>query len=567
MVGGAVAEPTLGARAVRDADAVGAEPWAAKLGSFLDHVFVHASSDGSELSILEDAASIWARGLVVFATFGEMRAEMEYSFRNPAAADAVTRVNAALAKLEPSRKELFAIQADITALQPKVSALGYVRPASRDTGAPIAGWSWDDVFLGRGTHRLVAAVYRGAGTADELAFAMGVLSSYWGNALGSTYVNHCVGTTRRLQRFRERLGRNSVGAWIRDGYLPSPSLAKTAAEIEAGGGAAFPADLLALTSNALEQAYDLGQYAPLPDIELGYVRLLRHLRLLDGFRVPDLPTPSTWAPAQEGLLEVQAVLSAKAGSYPGPSNGAQQTGSPGSAGSEDKRSDLEKAACGLLEFITWPAGLIYWIGCVIYNAADKKGWTGSACIDNINKFFGNDHYEGANTSYTGSALTAQDDKTSGLLIASVYQLQLQAWEAFDRASTFLAQMGLIYRSDLASGSPLFAQFTSIPAAAKFPLLAGPNPEITFHLPPPGPPENPQTTPSGFPVGADPSALFTASGSPLLNVWRLLERDSQEASNDDLDADRGDGYRCWDITAGTSIHTIPLAVEVLTYDGI
>ena len=43
-----------------------AQTEATLLGAFVDHLLVHASSDGAELALLEDAASVWRDGETIY---------------------------------------------------------------------------------------------------------------------------------------------------------------------------------------------------------------------------------------------------------------------------------------------------------------------------------------------------------------------------------------------------------------------------------------------------------------------------------------------------------------------
>jgi hypothetical protein len=83
-----------------------------------------------------------------------------------------------------------------------------------------------------------------------------------------------------------------VGGWLAENHPAAEPLSKMADRIALGAAApALPPELEALIRNALGGTFDTTRTVPIPDLGLGYARLVRHLRLLDSFVMPKLPSP------------------------------------------------------------------------------------------------------------------------------------------------------------------------------------------------------------------------------------------------------------------------------------
>src|SRR6187401_1574700 len=83
---------------VRDklmADAA-ANPEAALLGAFVDHLLMHSDSTGAEIEILGRAAELWEVGRGIYDTAGSVRTAVESAFADPTAPGSVATFNAAM---------------------------------------------------------------------------------------------------------------------------------------------------------------------------------------------------------------------------------------------------------------------------------------------------------------------------------------------------------------------------------------------------------------------------------------------------------------------------------------
>ena len=148
------------------------------------------------------------------------------------------------------------------------------------------------------------------------------------------------------------------------------------------------------------------------------------------------------------------------------------------------------------------------------------------------------------------------------LIASLFDIHKQIWEALDRAYHFLAFHGLIYPGSLIDG-PLYNQFTSAPATTQWPRRSVNNPADEMHVYPFSPLEHPVIAPSVFATGAKPDAFLPfAVGRLSLPLWEQIVRGETDTQNLDLDADRGFFHPCW--ATGNSINDDPVAVNILAY---
>jgi hypothetical protein len=568
-------------------------PVFANLGSIVDLLIWHASSDGFEIDLLQRAAELWQTGLDLYQTLGEFRTQLETLMANPADAAALAGLNAAAVKIQPLAHSALDLDAKVQALRKDVVRFEHLQPHPRQRDQPLIDWGWSDIFLARRTEAFAREVRRQVSSKTTSAFATGVLSSYGANAVGNAFVTLVVGGPRRSHRFRNRLARNTMGAWVTENDASVPTLTQLADQFEVAFANSLPSEIEDLILHAMGATFDPGQVPPPPDLQLGYQRLLRHLRLLDAFPFPDMPAlprepflttlfgdpASTYTPSMpEGTGLVEAGdPNAQPGSNPG--SIVPQSFGNGDPSGPPEEPDSTEVKCGAFwEALGWSLLFLLggWFACVI-RWADKDR---CPLWDDITQNWEQAFPDGAQgsvefSSSSGQALTADDAANIAQvdqivqLIGDLYNLQSMTWEGFQKANDFLALYGLIYPTGLLNRKR-YSQFLTVPSTepGTFPLL--PDDGSRFHLFPTTAVEQPACFNIAFPVGATPAAVLarvpqvglTSAADQSLFVWNQIANDVQDSSNLDLDADREWQHACW--RADGSITDQPIAVSVLMY---
>jgi hypothetical protein len=162
-----------------------------------------------------------------------------------------------------------------------------------------------------------------------------------------------------------------------------------------------------------------------------------------------------------------------------------------------------------------------------------------------------------------TAMGPSDEVTQ--LIACLFDIHTQIWEALDRASHFLALHGLIYPGSLID-EPAYKQFTLAPIPAQWPRRPVNDPVNWFHLYPSSPPEQPVTQATPFATAATPDSFLPLAAMRIaLPLWEQMARGDSDSTNFDLDADRGFLHPCW--ATGGSINDDPVAAQVLAYTAL
>ncbi|AHG92363.1 hypothetical protein J421_4828 (plasmid) [Gemmatirosa kalamazoonensis] len=574
----AVADPAVDAD--RDellADAAG-YPEALVVGAVVDHLLMHAGTDGVELQLLGRAADLWTRGLQVYEAITAVRAGVESALADPTALTAVATFNAAMAQLGALRTALTAIGADVDSLRDDIIPLPYLStPHPRQQDLAIAAWPWGDRFLARRTEAFVRAAFEHAKTPRARAFALGTLASYAGNVAGSSYLVHAVGGPRRTHPRRDRLARNTVGAWLR-ANRPLPSLRKLAEMVghagAVGGAPGLPPDVDGQLSAALADAYP---GMPPADVALGLQRLRQHLELLSVFVRPPLP-----APPPTVLMGALAPLDAVAGPIdvvedpppgdpgpPPPTGPDPAPGSPPGADDKSKKSDACTIVIGILVL-----GVVLLIDCIVHWVQNQKCDPIKDLEDALGEDGGNPDPEPDPTASQAQLVALAASPNGTMLVMQLFQYQTIAWQALSGALDFLVHKGLVYPDDPMLGTVLFTQFTALPPQPTFPMRDEVAANEGYVKPPGGAVEHPTTAPpSPYPVGASPAifvdgaAVYSpATGAPevAVRVWLQIARGVLDSENFDLDADRRAHAPCWQVHAGTSIDDDPLQVETLPY---
>lgn len=584
-----------GAAAARDdlLAAVSTDRGLATLGSLIDHLLRHAASDGAELALLERGAVLWQSGLTLFSTLSSSRAGVENALLNPADPASAGAFNSATTNLRLQGLEAAARLDEVEAFRQDVMKLAHIPEHPRQRDRKVSDWDWGNVFLARRTDAFVRTVFDLAGEPSLQAFAFGVLSSYTSNACGSAYLGQVVGGPRRSHRFRNRIAANTVGSWFALSNPDLRHLTGLADLIRFGDDPAapvLPAAVEELIKKALSETYDLARTPPLPDLQLGYRRLIRHLELLDMFTLPASPTDPA-LPFQAALYgdptnPFTAIFTVQAANFPagpGQAPGSQPTNYSGGGGGTPGPTTTDSAPTTGERCGSFWMGLIYAIMFLGGGFAPCIGaWAqGERCKlwDAIWKEFGDANkpsQEQMNALASQSQpLTGEELVTAaGLpqmvqLVGNLHELHLHVWEALAKARAFLAIHGMIYPDNMLNG-PVYKQFLTVPVQALLPRLPELDPAANFHHFPGTTAENPVagfapyptgTSPAAIIVGAPGAALPTAS-STAFQTWWQITNGLQDAQNYDLDADRGFQHPCWNVTG--SINDNPIGIANLAY---
>jgi hypothetical protein len=565
----------------------------ASLGAVLDHVLTQAVSDGAELALLERAADLWRRGVGLYDVVGGIRADLERALSDPGDPASVPRFNTIAGRLHGLATALHALQGEAEDLRQDVAKLDHLPPHPRQQDEPVEQWDWGNLLCGRRTDAFVRSVFGLAGHPEQRAFAFGVLSGYAANVHGSAYAGRVVGGPRRSHRFRDRLARHAIGSWMTVNRGELPTLGQFVDMLAFGDAdnPRLPAAVDAIVRDGLADAYDPGRSPPLPDLALGHRRLVRRLQLLDGFRMPPLPSmPSDDWPARihgdpaqpppPGRPRIVALSDDTGGGGGGDLGNITVAGSdpgdPQPDKSDSKASTGTLCAIALVVAILFAIALVAaFVECVIQWANGDRctyfdnlwniitlEWTGITQTDPPDPGGPPDESQSA-ISAQGLAAFAPTEQAAHL-VHHLWDLHVQLWEALERAHDYLSVAGLVYPDGRLS-RPLYRQFLTAPPAADWPHRLEPDPHHTYHLFPTSPLENPPASEGAF-AGEAPDAPFAAGGpatDDAIGLWMQIVAGSLDSSNRDLDADRGHKHDCW-ATDG-SIDDDPVGVRLLAYD--
>lgn len=573
--------------------AVGKEPGLAALGSLIDHLLRHASTDGTELDLLERAATLWQSGLTLFSTLSSSRAGIESSLLNPADPTSADVFNSATENMRLQGLEATTKLDEVEAFRQEVMKLAHIPEHPRQLDRTLSDWDWGNIFLARRTDAFVRTVFNHAGETELQAFAVGVLSSYTSNACGSAYLGQVVGGPRRSHRFRDRIAANSVGSWFALSNPDLRNLSDLARLIRLGDSSALPvlpSAVEELIEKALADTYDLAQTPPLPDLQLGYRRLIRHLELLDMFNMPALPAnpglgfqAALYGDPTKPPTTIFTIQASNFADGPGQGQGLQPTNYSGGSGGIPSPTTTDSAPTTGERCGSFWMGIIYAIMFLGGGFAPCIGaWAeGDRCKlwDAIWKEFGDankpsqeqmDSLAAQSQPLTGEEIVIAaglDQMTD--LVGNMYDLHTHVWEALAKARAFLAVFGMLYPDEMLNG-PLYKQFLAVPGQVLLPRLPESDPAPNYHRFPTTPAENPVVGWSPYPTGSSPAAIINGvpGASPFsasmtaVRVWWQIVNGFQDSQNYDLDADRGSQHPCWNATG--SITDNPIGVVNLAY---
>jgi hypothetical protein len=566
-------DPILADAQQKAIDTCGKNPGAAILGAFYGQLLMWASSDGAELDLLERAAALWSKGVNLCNEMAQLRAALEHALENPADPGSADSFNDAAFRAQKFGYAVNALRPDIEALRNDALAFPHLPPHPRQVDEPTSSWDWGNLIHARRTDALVRALLDQANTSSQHAFAVGAVAAYGANSSGSAYLGQAVGGPRRSQRYRDRVARNSVGAWLAANHPKARPITALAADLPP----ALPDELRQLLTDAISSTFDTNATQPVPDLDTGHARLLQHLSLLTRFTRPPTPMPPS------------VVLTAKLYSDPGGVNPslrpqdvdvvgqdgggvAVQYGSGPTPGSQQPGKDdssKANAVCGIIVAILIAIDVVQaFVQCVVQWANGKTcTFWDNMLLKKVWEQDPPDPHDPANpqnTNVTAQGLTAvAASLQAAQLVSMLADIHNTAWEAMDRAYNFLASTGLIMPDGLL-GLPLYGQFTSLPQYnEQWPRRPEADPVSTYHLAPTSPVEYPVRQPSLFGPHAAPTSFLSQASTTALTLWAQNANGQIDTGNLDLDADRGFNHLCW--RARGSINDDPVDVEILKYE--
>ena len=575
------AEPALTSAKTHALSAIKDEPGSALLGALAHHLISHAASDGAELDLLQRAADLWSTGAGLFGQLGTIRNDIEQAMQNPAAPGAADTFNNAAVDAQNLANAANQLRVLVNTLRLDALKFPHLPPHPRQRDLKIQQWDWGNLVAARRTDAFVRTVFRGASDPSSLAFAVGTASAYGVHAAGSSYLAQAAGGPRRTQRHRDRIGRNAIGGWLAAHHPAAMSPSRMADRIAFGPAAApaMPAALDSLMQAALAKTYGSDRASHLPDLQLGYTRLLRHLRLLQSFVAPAIPVMPPLALVASVLsdpqnpppsLRAQAVdVSAQDGG--GESVTIPLSPSPGST-TPSSADDHVKTGCAIGAIIIILADLLQaFIHCIVQWGEKKRCtfWDNMLLRETWKQDPPDPRAPNGpqSTQVTAQQLTAvSTSPQAAQMIWMLYDTHNQVWEAMSKAYEFLAVTGLIYPDNFLQASP-YAQFISLPATLPWPHRATPREGSFYNFYPASPIENPATQASVYTTASDPSVIFQPDQFPAagisLQLWRQIAAGDADSRNLDLDADRGIDHACW--TSNNSVLQDPVDVVILDYD--
>lgn len=552
------------------------EPGSAILGALVDTLLQYSEEETSaEIGILRHALVLFEEASTILKQIGMARASLEAGMTTPTAPGVLAAYNAALSNLPGMATELQNLRAKLETFQANFSG-NWMAPMGQQRGAPVSQWAWRDVFLGRRTTAFVANVQTLAATAMQRSFSVGVLAGAAGNLLGSGYLNSVVGGPRRSHQLRHRLAAYSVGAWLRDN---EPQLSGTLAGIHAAlhfgqpGPQALPSDLRGLIQSALLKTYPSGTPIP-PNLDVGYNKLVEHLKLLGAFTLPPVPQPMNNTLTAKviglglmpGTLKIEGDAPSSGGGTGGGSGGGGQSfgnefpgfGSHEDAGSVCATIFLDLSIIALLCFGVSQTGSNY----------PGKPGTG--------KGTGIPGPAPSSIQLTLPQLKALSVSPEGIsTVNSFYGLEMKAWGALAASCTALVLRGLLYPDPGDLSNPTFTQFQAIPGVSKYPLLPMPPADDGTAWPTTAL-EQATTSPSPYPVSASPLTFLTGSSGYSVSalsstLWEdMIEQPGSSrtwSKNFNLDSDRGFLAECWELAPNSAITSEPVDTVTLSFTGI
>jgi hypothetical protein len=564
----------------------------AVFGSVVDHLLAHAGPSDTEVLRLQQAHSIYIETRDFIQDLRNARDKFEKVAQQPVASTALSDYNAARASLASLAARYDPLVAKLQTFVWSLRPLRHLthHPVAQDQ--PVKVWPWRDIVLSRRTGAFAAEVMqlgRKFGTSEALAFSIGVLASYIGNAIGSPYLLHGVGGPRRSHPYRDRLASYAVGSWMRHAPPAVPLDFDPLRFLPVFGSPnspALPSWLAELLQKALVNTYSGGVSSALPDLDAAYTQFLEHWRLLHSFP-PLLPA----RPIEDTLdVKIANTLTPKdLGPHdnpppqPGPAPGGgsgKNIFDPGPGAppwfQEQHEGWLDYVEEGCFDVLFLPLLLVrvaFWLG---HKAGDDEPVDPSPGVYKAST---------ARLQLSQPLTQSEFDAVTGgkdILIAvhTLYQMDSCLHHLMNTCLKVLKVVGLIYPEAAELPDPTFRQFVILPPAnlgLQWPARPPANANRFLRLPT-SPVEKPGVVASEFAPGEKPIAFLVkgiGGGSTIFDTGfdilreELLDLPSSpvRTSNLNLDADRGEKGECWTPNPGTSINDDPVSPVVLGYGDV
>lgn len=543
------------------------------LGSCIDALAAFASSDGHELDLLTRAGNLWQRAVTLFEEFRTARIEFELALLRDDIENPLEVLNMGIDRLKAVRNAALGMQAELDAMRAEIGQLRHVPGHLRQQDKPSADWSMADAFLGRRSWAFVKAMFDNAADDRLAALAVGSLAGYAGNVAGSAFLGHEVGGPRRLHRFRDRLARNTLGAWMHD-QAATPTPGELAARIieaadpQRRDPPELADDLARQIADALAAAFPS---RPLADVQLGFRGMMDHLARLDGFRMPLPPeTPPIILGADGEAVAIDASAFdpgiAPQDMGPGLTGGVPSVGTT----TQPDEGSGPKGGCGALALLIALILFIvvYVIWCIV-RAAEGKTCAVEDYFAEFDPGEEPDPREPGHQTQEGLTVMRQPEHAAHV-INDLFAAQIRFWQGLEAARRALILYGLIYPDTADLKAALHNQFLVAFGDPQWPRSAVPDPETSFHRYPMTPAEQPGLD-NPYHSSRGPEWLLEVNAAEnqgsfaeiALEGFRNLAR-GEDVPNLDLDADRGRCHACWQVAAGTSIADPVLTVEILPF---
>jgi hypothetical protein len=537
-------------------DALAKNPSYATLGALIYQLFEHSSSSETEIALLTEASQIWKDIGDFIKQVEDARKSIEsltLDPNQPASASKYATLIGEMRNVWPT--QFTSLSSRLQTFYSKATTLNFLPEHGQQQDAPITAWNWRDVIMSRRTGTFISKLSEACkkdGSYPALAFSSGALSSYAANVVGSAFQNSVVGGPRRSHRFRNRLARYSVAAWLQQNFPGiSPTIPDIRAAVTFGSPSSpfMPKTVKEILTVAMNGAYGGFGLSAFPDFSKAYLKMLDHLDLLSSFRPLPVPFPINDTVQQSITNDNASVV------FDDPINPQQ----------EDKGNDFNWK-----DWRVWVAIAVCLLIAVIVAAI--AGGTAKK-----------------NVTVSGTTVTIGSNPPSPLTyqVATqvMFNLHCQLYDFANACLLSLKMLGMIYPEESDLGQPYFSQFFKVPQYPKnfvYPKRSIAN-QFGFMTLPNSSTENPPTVSSPFTAGMSP-AKFLIGTSPndpnslasiAPSIWLdqmiggkfKIHDISVRSSNLNLDADRGYKMECWQIKPGTSISNDPVLAVNLGYNAV